>query len=58
MQTYDYIVTGLEKKYISVVESVNLHLWTLSVLEFGGQKRNLGMFKYYMQTQFNLGLYM
>lgn len=44
MPTYDYIVTDLEKKNVSVVESVNLPFETLSVLEFGGYKGNLGMF--------------
>lgn len=34
MQTYDYIVSGLEKK-MSQLWSLNLSLQRLSVLEFG-----------------------
>lgn len=38
-------MTGLEKKNVLVVESVNLPLWALSVLEFGRYKGSLGTLK-------------
>lgn len=46
MQTYDFIVTDLEEKNVSAVESVSLPVRTLSVLEFGeykGKSRNVSL---------------